>query len=114
MELSIATREVGEAVVVEVGGEVDVYTAPALDEVLTGVVAEGRSPLVVDLTAVDFLDSTGLGVLVKALKRIREHDGRLAVVASSERIAKIFRITGLDAAMGLVESVDAALAAPAS
>ncbi len=77
---------------------------------LTGVVAEGRSPLVVDLTAVDFLDSTGLGVLVKALKRIREHDGRLAVVATSERIAKIFRITGLAKVFAIHGSADSAVA----
>ncbi len=110
MELTVATRDVGDAVVVEVGGEVDVFTAPALDETLSGLVAEGRTALVIDLTGVDFLDSTGLGVLVKALKRVREHGGRLAVVATEERICKVFRITGLDTAMGLTDSVDAAVA----
>jgi anti-sigma B factor antagonist len=110
VELTVATREVGDTVVVEVGGEVDVYTAPALDETLSGLVAGGRTALVVDLTGVDFLDSTGLGVLVKALKRVRELDGRLAVVAREERIRKVFRITGLDSVMGLTDSVDTALA----
>ena len=66
----------------------------------------GRVRLVVDLSAVGFLDSTGLGVLVKALKRTREHDGTLDLVATDERILKVFRITGLDAVMPLHASLD--------
>lgn len=113
MELTIATRDVGDVAVVEVTGEVDVYTAPALDEALAELVAAGRTGIVVDLTAVDFLDSTGLGVLVKTLKRVREQQGHLAVVAVEERIRKIFRITGLDTVMSLSTSVDDAVAGAA-
>ena len=110
MELTLSTREVGGNSVVEASGEVDVYTAPQLDEELTKIVEGGNYKLVVDLTKVDFLDSTGLGVLVKALKRVREHDGTLAIVATTDRITKVFRITGLDSVMTLHASVDAATA----
>ena len=111
MELTVDSREVGDRTVVAVGGEVDVYTAPVLDDSLSALISSGRVSLVVDLTAVDFLDSTGLGVLVKALKRAREHDGSLDVVATADRIRKVFRITGLDAVMPLHDTVDAALSA---
>ncbi len=111
MELTVDSREVGDRTVVAVGGEVDVYTAPVLDDSLSALIGSGRVLLVVDLTAVDFLDSTGLGVLVKALKRVREHDGSLDVVVTADRITKVFRITGLDAVMPLHDSVDAALSA---
>ena len=110
MDLTLSTYEVRGSWVVQVKGEVDVYTAPELDAELTRLADAQVFDIVVDLSRVDFLDSTGLGVLVKALKRVRELDGRLAVVAREERIRKVFRITGLDSVMGLTDSVDTALA----
>lgn len=109
MEINLTTREESGRAVVEVSGEVDVHTAPALDEALSGLIEDGNYQLVVDLSNVDFLDSTGLGVLVKALKRVREHSGSLAVVATTERITKVFRITGLDSAISLHDDVATAL-----
>lgn len=108
MELTLSTREVGDSSVIVVGGEVDVYTAPQLDEVLSGLIEGGHSKLVVDLSGVQFLDSTGLGVLVKGLKRAKESGGSLSVVAVSDRITKVFRITGLDAAISLHGTVEEA------
>ena len=96
MEIDVTTRQESGCTVVTVVGEVDVYTAPSLDEALTATLAEGNTCVVVDMTGVDFLDSTGLSVLVKALKRIREADGSLDVVVSADRVAKVFRLTGLD------------------
>lgn len=91
-------------------GEVDVFTAPALDAELTRLVSDGRADLVVDLSRVDFLDSTGLSVLVKALARVREAEGSLSVVVTAERVAKVFRITGLDTLIPLHPSVAEAVA----
>ncbi|MEZ5118007.1 MAG: STAS domain-containing protein [Candidatus Nanopelagicales bacterium] len=112
MDLTVQTRAEGDRTVVEVGGEVDVYTAPALDERLGALIDEGQTRLVLDLTGVDFLDSTGLGVIVKALKRTRERGGGLALVVTEERIRKVFRITGLDAVVPLHSSVESALSEP--
>jgi len=111
MELVITTREVGDRTVVSVVGEVDIASAGALDAVLSEAIASGRTHLVVDLEEVGFLDSTGLGVLVKSLKRTREAGGSLTVVTESERVLKVIRITGLDAVIPLFASVDLALAA---
>ena len=95
MDLSLSTRTEGDRTVVTVGGEIDVYTAPKLREQLIDLVSSGNYHLVVDMENVDFLDSTGLGVLVGGLKRVRAHDGSLRLVCTQERILKIFRITGL-------------------
>ena len=111
MDLSLSTRPEGDKTVVEVGGEIDVYTAPRLREQLVDLVAEGKYHLVVDMEKVDFLDSTGLGVLVGGLKRVRAHDGSLRLVCTQERILKIFRITGLTKVFPIHESVEDALAA---
>lgn len=109
MEITVATREEAGRSVIEVSGEVDVHTAPELDDALTAVVENGNYQIVVDLSAVDFLDSTGLGVLVKTLKRVREHSGSLAVVATTDRISKVFRITGLDTAISINPDLQSAL-----
>ncbi len=95
MDLSLSTSELAGTTVVTVGGEIDVYTAPRLRDRLTELVDGGAHRLVVDLEAVDFLDSTGLGVLVGGLKKVRAHDGSLSLVCTNERLLKIFRITGL-------------------
>ncbi len=95
VDLSLETRQVGVRTVVEVGGEIDVYTAPKLRDTISELVAAGRYHLVVDMQAVEFLDSTGLGVLVGGLKKVRAHDGSLELVCHQDRLLKIFRITGL-------------------
>ncbi len=109
MELSLSTRDVADRSVVEVAGEIDVYTAPQLRERLINLVESGARQVVVDLGRVEFLDSTGLGVLVGALKRLRSAGGELSLVCAQERLLKIFRITGLDRVFTLYDSVDAAV-----
>ena len=94
MDLTLATREVDGKTIVAVGGEIDVYTAPKLRDKITELVAAGVYDLVVDMGEVEFLDSTGLGVLVGGLKKVRAHDGSLQLVCSQDRLLKIFRITG--------------------
>ncbi|MFV2019148.1 STAS domain-containing protein [Micromonospora sp. LOL_023] len=108
MELSLSTRTVGEHTVLEVGGEVDVYTAPRLRERLIELIDAGDRKIVVDLGRVDFLDSTGLGVLVGALKRLRPAGGTFGLVCDKEPLLKIFRITALDQVFPIFPTVEAA------
>jgi anti-sigma B factor antagonist len=96
--------------VVEVSGEIDVYTAPRLRETLISLVDAGNYHLIVDMEGVEFLDSTGLGVLVGGLKRVRAHDGIIDLVCTQGRILRIFRITGLSKVFAIYDSVDDALA----
>ena len=112
MDLSVETRVDGDATVVAVAGEIDVYTAPKLREHLIDLVSAGAYHLIVDMEGVEFLDSTGLGVLVGGLKRVRAHEGSLRLVCTQDRILKIFRITGLTKVFPIHASVSEALAAP--
>src|SRR4030081_410208 len=95
MDLSIETEKVGDAVVLHVAGEVDVFTAPQLREALVGAIEEGSRDVVVDLQGVDFLDSTGLGVLVAGLKRVRQYGGDLSLVCTREYMLEIIYTSGL-------------------
>jgi len=97
--------------VIDVEGEIDIYTAPRLRDLLIDLVSKNNYQLVVNLDKVGFLDSTGLGVLVGGLKRVRAHDGSLDLVCTQQRILKIFKITGLTKVFGIYETVDQAIAA---
>lgn len=108
MELAVTSRTDGDFEIVEVGGEIDVYTAPRLREAIVAAVDAGHIRLIIDVQKVDFLDSTGLGVLVGALKRVRADGGSLDIVCTQERILKIFQITGLDKVFGLHQTIDEA------
>jgi anti-sigma B factor antagonist len=93
-----------------VGGELDVATAPRLREQLLAAITSGGPRLILDLGDVDFLDSTGLGVIVGLLKRARTLGGDLRLVCPSPAIRKVFEITALDRTMPLADTVDEALA----
>jgi anti-sigma B factor antagonist len=97
--------------VVAVGGEIDVYTGPKLRDRITELVGAGVYDIVIDLEAVEFLDSTGLGVIVGGLKKVRAHDGSLRLVCTQDRLLKIFRITGLAKVFDIHQDIDTAIAA---
>ena len=97
--------------VIEIGGEIDVYTAPKLRERLVSLVESGSYQLIVDMESVEFLDSTGLGVLVGGLKRVRAHEGWIDLVCTQSRILRIFRITGLNRVFSIHDTVREAVAA---
>jgi anti-sigma B factor antagonist len=96
---------------VRVSGEIDVATSPALRERLQPTAGSSVPVQIVDLSEVTFLDSTGLGVLVGALKRRREAGGVLRLVIAEPRILRIFEITGLVDVFSIFPSVEEALTA---
>ena len=102
-----------ETTVIAVSGEIDVYTAPKLREKLVSLVDSGNYRLIVDMEGVEFLDSTGLGVLVGGLKRVRAHEGWIDLVSTQGRILRIFRITGLNKVFSIYDTVAQAAAAHA-
>ncbi|SRR5579884_50408 len=110
MELDVAVRTDRDVSVVSVAGEVDLYTAPRLEEALSRA-ASGTPPLVVvNLAQTTYLDSTALRVLTTALRQVRERDGEIAVISTQPKITKLFSITGLDQLFPLCATEDEALA----
>lgn len=109
MGLRVESRDVGDQTVVEVAGEIDVATADTLRERLGTLIDRQHVDLVVDLRGVTFMDSTGLGLLVGTLKRVRTAGGRLQLVIDSERLLMVFRITALEQVFTIRPSLDDAL-----
>jgi anti-sigma B factor antagonist len=97
--------------VIAARGEIDLFTAPELKQVITEVIENGERRVAIDLSEVSFLDSTALGVLIGAVKRLRSRGGALAVINTDSSIAKTFEITGLDQIFTIVASRAEALEA---
>jgi anti-sigma B factor antagonist len=110
MELFVDVRDEAGHKVLAATGEIDVHTASRLRDRLADVIASGERTLIVDLTGVDFLDSTGLGVLVGGLNKVQEVDGSLSLVCPHASLLKLFTITGLDQVFVIHPTVAAAIA----
>jgi anti-sigma B factor antagonist len=96
MDLEIKVRSCSGASIIDLVGEVDAYTSGRFREIMMGVIEEGARHLVVSMTDVQYIDSSGLGALVGGLKRIREKDGRISIVCDKPQVRKVFEITGLE------------------
>jgi anti-sigma B factor antagonist len=109
VNLSITTEAQQDPSVMHVGGDLDVYTAPQLKDALDKVGLAGKT-IVLDLSAVHFIDSTALGVLVSTLQQSRAQDGELCLVMDDPYLLKIFRITGFDSLFPIYPQISDALA----
>ncbi|MEJ7750105.1 MAG: STAS domain-containing protein [Thermoleophilaceae bacterium] len=111
MNFQIADEQIDdETHVIELGGEIDLYTAPEFKERMVELIDAGKKHIVVDLSTATFIDSTTLGVLVGGVKRLRPTGGALALVCSDQNITKIFEITGLDRVFAIHATREEALA----
>jgi anti-sigma B factor antagonist len=98
-----------DTAVIALAGEIDLYTAPEFKQCVTDAITRGKRRLVIDLSAVGFIDSTALGVLVGAVKRLRPLGGYLAVAGSGPETLALFKISGLDRVFTLYPNRQAAL-----
>ena len=96
---------------IELSGEVDLYTAPRFKDDLIALIDEGVARIVIDLSQVTFIDSTALGVIIGGVKRLHERDGSLALVAVSRPVVRILDITGLNRVLTIFDTREAAFAA---
>jgi anti-sigma B factor antagonist len=104
-EFSIETREVGhDGVVVAVSGEIDLFTAPEFKEAVSAALSTRADVLVIDLSRATFMDSSSLGVLIGAHRRLDRRRGRLVIACDQPAILKVLRVTGLDGVFDIVES----------
>ena len=115
MNLKISSRGLNDGMqALDLEGEVDVYTAPMLRQAIVEQVEKGTKDLLINLNRVEYLDSTGLGILIGGVKRLKEQGGSLRLVGPSARITRIFDITGLNKIFDVYADEQAALAAGAA
>lgn len=109
LSVEIKPEHGGDAIVYRCAGSLDFETAPSLRAALLEAADEGKHDIVVDLTNLEFLDSSGLGALIGAHKRALEHKGRLRLIISTGTIARLLTITGLMDVLAVYPSIEAAL-----
>jgi anti-sigma B factor antagonist len=103
MKINIAKYQDDKEIFVSVSGEIDAYTAPKLREELLPL-AEGENKVItVNLKDVTYMDSTGLGVFVGLFKQLNRNEGELRLVELSERLKRLFELTGLSKIMNIAE-----------
>ncbi|MBA9029235.1 MULTISPECIES: anti-sigma factor antagonist [Bacillaceae] len=95
MDITVDVKDITSGVEVRVKGEIDAYTAPKLSEALYPLSKREGIVMIVDLTEVSYMDSTGLGIFVGLFKSVRAHNGVFTLVGLSERLQRLFDITGL-------------------
>jgi len=96
MNLSIDTVKGNNQMIVHVSGEVDIYTAPDLKKQLLELTKQEGQSVVVDLSHVNYMDSTGIGVFISALKSTKENESHLKLVNLQSQVMRLFDITGLN------------------
>jgi anti-sigma B factor antagonist len=104
VELKVSSRNAGDHVIVTLSGEIDLYTAPRLQSQLAAALkADHPVRLVVDMSGVDFCDSTGMNVLLAAQRTAREHGGNVELSGPRPAVRKILQVTGLESVFTVVE-----------
>jgi anti-sigma B factor antagonist len=96
MDLTLESRMHGSWTILHVAGELDLHTSPVLQDRLAELMDEGATRLALELDDVGFMDSSSLGVLVTALKRLRDRNGDLALVGVNGSPLKVLALTGID------------------
>ncbi|MGX7681372.1 STAS domain-containing protein [Jatrophihabitans sp. DSM 45814] len=114
VDLSLSKNTIDDQVVIEVRGEVDLHSATHLRDRLISAIDDGSKIVIVDLTNLGFIDSTGLGALVAARNRAEEKGATLRLACAAERLLKLFRITGLHEVFSIYSSVSEAAGADAT
>jgi anti-sigma B factor antagonist len=111
LDARIDAARIGRGVhLVAVGGEIDLHTAPRLDEALFGAIGDGAQRVLVDLAGTTFVDSTVLGILVRAHRCLNDCGGRLVIVSDDPRILRTLALTGLDRMLSVESSLTATVA----
>ena len=102
----------GSWIVMPLTGDVDLASAPALRTRLVEATSDAPAHVILDLTRLDFIDSTGLGVLVGTLRRVRGGGGEMRIAGAPPGIERVFSVTGLDRVFQLASSVEEAAGEP--
>ena len=109
LSIDVSTAPDGRIQLFALGGSLDIASSPTLRAALIEAADRDKHEIIVDLTHLEFLDSTGLGALIGAHKRACEHDGSVRLVAQEGQILRLLRITGLLAVFAVYPTVEAAL-----
>ena len=111
LRLGIDIQRVSGLPVLAVSGEIDIYTAPLFKQAVVNLVSEGNKSVVIDLSGVTFMDSSGFGTLLGATRRLRPLGGGLYLAGPNNTIQRMLKLTRLDSIMQVYPSREDAVTA---
>lgn len=109
MDLQINVRKRDSIPVIDLTGEVDAYTSARFREVMLDIIDSEGASVIVSMSDVEYIDSSGLGALVGGLKRVSERNGKIVIVCDKPQVRKVFEITGLEKVFPIYDTEDAAV-----
>jgi anti-sigma B factor antagonist len=109
MQMEYETRQEGQVTIIALHGELDVSSAPLLRDLLQQLLDQGKNQFLLDLSGVDFIDSSGLGIFVNAYKRTRSAGGTMKLFNPQEAVRKVFSLTQTDKVFSIYDSMEDAL-----
>lgn len=107
--MEIIQRENKTIPVIDIIGEVDLYNTKEIKDILDKMIQDGRYQIVLNLEKVPFMDSSGIGTLVTAMYKLKKYHGGLKVINTVGSVAKVFKMTGMDAHLEVFDSEDEAV-----
>lgn len=111
IRLETGIREIDGMKVLDVAGEIDVYTAPQFKDAVNSIIDDGQKHLIIDMGAITYMDSSGFGALLSATRRLRPQGGTINLVKCNTSIDRILRITRLNTVFAVYDSLDDAISA---
>ncbi len=111
MRIETSLRRRDEVPVLDVVGEIDIYTTPQFKEAVSAAIDENKPAIIINMTQVTYMDSSGFGTLLSATKRLRPLDGALYLTGCNDSIQRMLQITRLNTIFGVYATEDEALAA---
>ncbi len=114
MRIETSLRHLDGIPVLDVVGEIDIYTTPQFKEAVSAAIDENKPAIIINMTQVTYMDSSGFGTLLSATKRLRPLDGALYLTGCNDSIQRMLQITRLNTIFGVYATEDEALAAAES
>jgi anti-sigma B factor antagonist len=115
IRIESSLRKIDDIPVLEISGEIDIYTSPQFKEAVGAAIDQGASAIIIDMAKVTYMDSSGFGTLLSATKRLRPVNGSLQLVGCNDAITRMLQITRLDTIFGVHKTeAEAVMAAKAN
>ncbi len=109
--MDIQVREVGNVVILDINGEIDLYNAPEIKETIKNQMEQGKNQIIINLDKVSYIDSSGIGVLISSLSNLKKAGGGLKIIHVYASVRKVFELTKLTSFFDIYDSEQEALAA---
>jgi anti-sigma B factor antagonist len=107
--MDIMSRSIGDVVILDIAGEIDLYNAPEIKDIVNNLIEERKYNVVINLEKVSYIDSSGIGVLISSLSNLKKYQGGLKIINVFASVKKVFELTKLTSFFEIYDSEEEAI-----